>query len=354
MKKAMIALSGGVDSSMAAYFTQLQGYECIGVTMHLYDSVENNRDNGKSCCSLQDTEDARKIAEKLGMPFQVLDLKNDFRDIIIKNFVSEYIKGRTPNPCIQCNKYMKFDKLLEKAKELGCEKIVTGHYARVVFDGNKYLLKKAEDDTKDQSYVLYNLTQDQLAHVMFPLGDKRKVEIRDLAEKEGFSNARKADSQDICFVPDGDYAKLVEDIAGVKSKAGKFVDTEGNVLGKHKGIINYTVGQRRGLGISSKEPLYVCRISKETNEVILGSKKDLFSKELTACNFNWTLGEKPELGKHASAKIRYRHKEEPCVIYANEDETVKIIFDEPQRAITPGQSVVVYDGDVVLGGGIII
>ena len=330
-KKALIAMSGGVDSSVAAYLVKNQGYECIGCTMKLYNNEDANVSSSKTCCSLDDVEDARSVAHKLGMNYYVFNFTDDFKDKVINKFISCYECGITPNPCIDCNRYMKFDKLYNRAQILGCDFIVTGHYARVEFDGNKYLLKKAVDSTKDQSYVLYSMTQEQLKHTMFPLGSMTKVETRKIAEENNFTNSNKPDSQDICFVPDGDYAAVIEKHTGKRYAEGNFVDISGKVIGKHKGIINYTIGQRKGLGISSKEPLYVCKICPKTNEVVLGSNEDLFETTLLVNDFNWISGEVPQ-----------------------DDGSVKIIFDEPQRAITPGQAAVAYMGDIVLGGGIII
>ena len=248
MAKALIAMSGGVDSSVAAYIMKEEGFDCIGCTMKLYDNADAGVSRDKTCCSLDDVEDARSVAARLGMPYYVFNFSDDFREKIICKFIDSYERGRTPNPCIDCNRYMKFAKLCERARILGCDFIVTGHYARIYKEGEKYVLKKALDETKDQSYVLYNLTQDILAHTRFPLGEMKKSETREIAEKCGFINAKKPDSQDICFVPDGDYARVIELNTGKKYPPGDFVDKNGNVLGRHKGIIHYTIGQRKGLG----------------------------------------------------------------------------------------------------------
>lgn len=343
MGKTMIAMSGGVDSSAAALLVQQQGDEAVGVTMHLF---------GKNA-SGNDVNDAKAVAEHLGLPFLLLDYSEEFRQAIIEPFVDEYLHGRTPNPCVLCNRVMKFDKLMDAAKEHGCDTLVTGHYARVEFDGEKYLLKKAKDGSKDQSYMLYRLTQEQLRHIRFPLGEYTKEEIRKIAEERGLVNARKKDSQDICFVPDGDYARVIEELRGQQSAPGPFVDKEGKTLGTHRGIIHYTVGQRRGLGISAREPLYVLKIEPQTNTVVLGPKEELFSRELDADGFHWISGQTPMAPVRARAKIRYHHKEEACTVIPGENGTSHIVFDDPQRAVTPGQSVVVYDGDTVLGGGFI-
>ncbi len=275
MKKALIAMSGGVDSSLAAKIMVERGYECIGCTMKLFQNEDAGVERSRTCCSLDDVEDARSVAYKLGMPFYVFNFTDAFRDEVIHKFVESYENGITPNPCIDCNRYMKFGKLLDRARVLGCDCIVTGHYARIEETDNGFVLKKALDETKDQSYVLYSMTQEQLSHTVFPLGGMRKSEVRDIAGSSGFVNANKPDSQDICFVPDGDYARVVEMHAGRSFAEGNFVDREGNILGRHKGIIRYTVGQRRGLGISAAEPLYVCEIRPECAEVVHGVSREL-------------------------------------------------------------------------------
>lgn len=353
MKKALIAMSGGVDSSVSAYLMKKQGYDSIGCTMKLYNSENDDFVGNRTCCSLNDVEDARSVAYSLGMPYYVFNFTEDFEEKIINKFISSYESGITPNPCIDCNRYMKFDKLFERAKVLKCDYIVTGHYARIEKNGDKYVLKKGIDETKDQSYVLYAMTQEQLAHTKFPLGGMKKSEIRNIAEKEGFTNAHKPDSQDICFVPDGDYVKFLNNHSNKISPSGNYVDVNGNVLGKHKGIVNYTIGQRRGLGIAFSKPMYVCDIDALNNTVTLGENKDLFKKELLADDFNWISGIPPKSEFRCKVKIRYSHKEQDAVVKPIGDNEVKIIFDEPQRAITKGQAAVLYAEDVVLGGGII-
>lgn len=354
-KKALIAMSGGVDSSVAASLMIDEGYECIGITMKLYAGEEVEIKCEKTCCSIDDVNDARNVASSLNMPYYVMNFKDKFEEKVIKKFAETYINGGTPNPCIDCNRYLKFDKLMDKMKELGYDYVVTGHYARVEYDEAKerYILKKGLDETKDQSYVLYNMTQDQLKHTKFPLGAFKKTEIREIAENKGFINARKHDSQDICFVPDGDYATFIENYCGKKFEEGEFVDKNGNVLGCHKGIIRYTIGQRKGLGITSKEPLYVCGKDVEKNQVILGSNNDVFGKELYAEDVNWVSIEEPKEPFRCKAKIRYKQREEWGTVYPESDGKIKIVFDNQTRGITKGQAVVLYEEDAVLGGGII-
>ncbi len=376
--KALIAMSGGVDSSVAAKLMKDKGYECIGATMRLYDreddelyasgakltdtSVDGDtggscayRKDCRTCCSEGDVADARAVAGKLDMLFHTLNYKDEFKEKVIDKFTDSYERGITPNPCIDCNRYLKFDILLKKARELGCEKVVTGHYARIEQspDGS-YLLKKATDPDKDQSYVLYMLTQEQLSHIEFPLGDMCKSDTRQIADREAFVNSDKPDSQDICFVPDGDYGAVICRYTGRDYKEGDFADKDGNVLGRHRGIIYYTLGQRKGLGISADRPLYVTGIDVKNNRVILGDNEDLFAREAEFNDINWISGEEPDCGKQYFAKARYRQKEQPGHLKKMDDETYVFILDEPQRAITPGQSLVVYDGDIVVGGGTII
>ena len=355
MRKAIIAMSGGVDSSVAALLTKETGDECIGATMKLFHNEDIGVKREKTCCSLDDVEDARNVCYRMGIRYYVFNFSERFKEDVMDRFVDAYEHGATPNPCIDCNRYLKFDKMFQRMRELEYDYIVTGHYARVEYDEekNRYLLKKAVDDTKDQSYVLYMLTQEQLAHIPLPLGGLRKTEVREIAEKHGFVNARKHDSQDICFVPDGDYAKFIEQYTGRKSIPGDFVDTEGNILGKHKGIIHYTLGQRRGLGIPAASRLYVCDISPKTNQVVLGNNEDLFHSELTATKVNLISCESLKEPMRLKAKIRYRHPEQEAVAWQTEDGVLHVRFDKPQRAITRGQAVVLYDGDIVVGGGVI-
>ena len=353
MKRALIAMSGGVDSSLAAKLMQDDGYECIGCTMRLFHNEDAGLERSRTCCSLEDVEDARSVAYELGMRFYVFNFTDDFRNTVIRRFVESYQNGITPNPCIDCNRYMKFGKLFDRAKILDCDCVVTGHYARIEERDGRYVLKKAIDATKDQSYVLYAMTQDQLAHTRFPLGDLCKTHVRALAEQNGFVNADKPDSQDICFVPNGDYAHIIELQTGCKAAAGNFVDRCGNVLGTHRGVIHYTIGQRKGLGIAAGEPLYVCRICPQSNTVVLGRNEDLFSTEADAADFNWISGESPKQAIRCKVKIRYRQAEQWATVTPCGEHDVHISFDDPQRAVTPGQAAVLYDGDIVLGGGTI-
>jgi tRNA-specific 2-thiouridylase len=354
MKKALIAMSGGVDSSLAAKLMKDAGYDCIGCTMKLYDNEDIGISRQHTCCSLDDVEDARSVAYAIGMPYYVFNFKEGFRENVINRFVEAYEHGKTPNPCIDCNRYMKFDKLFERARILGCDCVVTGHYARIEKEDGVYFLKKALDETKDQSYVLYSMTQEQLAHTRFPLGNMRKSQVRKLAEENNFINAAKPDSQDICFVPDGDYGSFLERYTGKCYASGAFLDLEGNILGTHNGSIHYTIGQRKGLGITFGKPMYVKGIDAGNNTVTLAEDRDLYGDKLTAADFNWISGEAPAAEVKCQAKIRYRQQEQPAIAYPMPDGTVNVTFEHPQRAITPGQAVVLYDGDIVLGGGRIV
>lgn len=352
-KKALIAMSGGVDSSVAAKIINDASFECIGCTMKLYDNDDTVLGKDNTCCSLDDVEDARQVAANLKMPYYVFNFKDGFKEHVIDSFVKAYESGKTPNPCILCNRYMKFEKLYQRARELGCYYVVTGHYARIEYDGNRYLLKKAIDKSKDQSYVLYSMTQEQLKHTLFPLGELEKTKVREIATKNGFVNSNKPDSQDICFVPDGDYASFLERYTGKKYEEGHFVDCAGNVLGTHKGIVRYTVGQRKGLGISYNEPIYVKDIDVEKNTVVLARDSELYSDRLIANDINLISVDKIDRPMEVTAKIRYRHTEAKATVTQISEDEIEVVFNEPQRAITKGQAVVLYKGDIVVGGGTI-
>ena len=343
-KKALIAMSGGVDSSVAAAKMVEAGYDCLGVTMRLHD--------GDNCGAAKEAEDAKKIADVLGFPFAVEDLRETFSRQVMDRFVSAYEAGDTPNPCIECNRYMKFGVLMEYAKKDGCDLLVTGHYARVEYDGNKYRLRKAVNTAKDQTYVLYFLTQEQLAHIAFPLGEmESKDQIREIAAGYGFVSAHKADSQDICFVPDGKYADFIRQRTGREYPAGDFVNADGKVLGRHKGLIQYTIGQRRGLGLALPAPLYVRSKDMETNTVLLTPESELYTTRLVADGFNWTSGEVPKEPVKVTACTRYNAREAAATVTALPDGKAEVVFDTPQRAVTTGQAVVLYDGEYVVGGG---
>ena len=354
-RKALIAMSGGVDSSVAAYLVQQSGYHCLGATMRLYDNQAIGLEQESTCCSLDDVEDARSVAHRLGMPFYVFNFTQAFREQVMDKFVNCYECGLTPNPCIDCNRFLKFEQFLHRAKELECDYIVTGHYARIEQDplSGRYLLKKALHSEKDQSYVLYSLNQDQLSHTLFPLGGLEKAQVRQIAHEQGFLNARKKDSQDICFVPDGDYMAFMERYAQKSYPAGNFLDLSGKIVGTHKGAVGYTLGQRKGLGLAMGAPVYVCSKDMEQNTVTVGPNEALFSRILRANDWNWFPF--PELTEpiRVTAKARYRQTEQPATVYPENNGYARVEFDEPQRAITPGQAVVLYDDDTVVGGGTI-
>lgn len=349
--KALIGMSGGVDSSVAAYLTQQAGFDCIGATMRLYDG----QDETGTCCSLDDVEDARSVAFRLGIPFYVFDFSKDFRQKVMEAFVRCYEAGLTPNPCIQCNRHLKFDRFLHRARELGCEYIVTGHYARILHNSAtaRYELHKAVDEGKDQTYFLYTLTQDQLSCTRFPLGELTKQEAREIAQSKGFINARKRDSQDICFVPDGDYFAFLSRYTGKTYPEGAYLDLSGNVIGRHKGAVAYTLGQRKGLNLAMGTPVYVCGKDMAQNTVTVGPNDALMRSTLRAADCNWI--SIPQLTEpiRVKAKARSRMIEQPATVYPEENGCIRVTFDEPQRAITPGQAVVFYDGGTVVGGGTI-
>ena len=354
MEKALIAMSGGVDSSVAALLMSRK-YECIGANMRLYDNETVGTKEAKTCCSLDDAMDARRVADKIGMPFYVLNFEEDFKEKVISNFVDCYQKGMTPNPCIDCNRFIKFEKFMLKARELGCSCIATGHYAKVEYDkeSGRYLLKKARDTAKDQSYVLAHMTQEQLAFARFPLGNMCKSETRAMAEKHGFANAKKHDSQDICFVPNGNYGDFICTYTGEKAEEGYFTDPGGNILGKHRGIWYYTIGQRKGLGISSTKPYYVSKIDVKNNIVEVADEAAVYGMRLRADHLNLILVKDIEKPVRVKAKIRYRQAEQWATVKKTGEDEIEVKFDKPQRAITLGQTIVLYQGDCVFGAGII-
>lgn len=344
MERTLIAMSGGVDSSVAAYLINQQGAQCIGATMLLWSSADQDP-----------AADARQVAGKLGMEFYVFDHHTDFCMQVVEKFIDAYEAGDTPNPCICCNRHLKFDILLQKALSLGCSKLATGHYAQVSQDPatGRYLLSKAADPGKDQTYFLACLTQQQLSHCIFPLGGLTKAQVRQIAETQGFTNANKRDSQDICFIPDGDYVSFMENYRRKTYAPGNYLDMCGNVVGTHRGAVCYTIGQRKGLGLAMGAPVYVCSKNMQNNTVTVGPNEALYRSTLRATDWNWILF--PALSEpiRVTAKVRYRHNPQPATVYPEADGCARVEFDEPQRAITPGQAVVLYDGDMVVGSATI-
>ena len=341
-------MSGGVDSSVAALLVMEKCKNTAGATMRLHSA------GGIGDAGLRDVADAKLVADHLGIPHYVFELEEEFKKYVIDYFVNEYKACRTPNPCVVCNRHMKFDMFFREAEKYGFTHMATGHYAKIGKQGDRAVLQKAADLKKDQSYFLYSLTNEQLKRTLFPLGDLTKQEIRNIAEEHGFITAKKTDSQDVCFIPDGDYAGFIERYTGETFPEGKFLDTDGNILGTHKGIIRYTVGQRKGLGLSLPCPMYVCEKRKEDNSVILCKNEELFSKTLDAGDFNWSACDLPSSPIKAEAKIRYSSHQESCTVIPTGENTVHIEFSSPQRAPSKGQAVVVYDGNTVIGGGTIL
>ena len=345
MEKAMIAMSGGVDSSVAAYLMKQEGYDCIGTIARLWEQAQTETS----------LADAQKVANKLQIPFMVMNATSAFREKVVDDFIRTYEQGRTPNPCITCNRCIKFDILLQQALDLGCSYMVTGHYAAIRQDPatGRFLLYKAQDHAKDQTYFLACLNQHQLSHTKLPLGELTKDQVRAIAEQQGFLNARKKDSQDICFIPDGDFVSFMKAYTGKHYPAGDFLDLKGNVVGKHQGAFAYTLGQRKGLGIALGEPAYVCAKDMASNTVTVGPNEALFATTVRAENWNWLPF--PQLTEpiRVTAKARYRHNEQPATVYPEENGFARVVFDTPQRAMTPGQAVVLYDGDMVVGSGTI-
>ncbi len=344
-KKVLLGMSGGVDSSVSALLLKNQGYDVIGITLELFA--------GSSCCNINTYIDAKKVCNSLGIPHITYNQKKEFKSKVIDNFIEEYSNQRTPNPCIECNKYMKFGAMYEKAKELGCDYIATGHYAKMEYSNEykKFVLKKSNNIAKDQSYVLYNMPKELLGKILFPLGEfTSKEEVRKIAKENNLKVANKPDSEDICFIPDGNYKKFLENNSNLKPKTGDIVTSKGEVLGKHQGLYRYTIGQRRGLGISYKEPLFVIGFNREKNEVIVGEKEELYRKEFLVSDVNLILVDKIEVPMEVEVKTRYSAENSKATI-TQEGSRIKVVLNEPQRAITPGQSAVFYRGDIVIGGG---
>ena len=356
-RKVVVGMSGGVDSSVAAWLLKEQGYDVIGVTMQIWQDEDAEVQEAEGgCCGLSAVDDARRVAMDLGIPYYVMNFKEEFRKNVMDYFAGEYVEGRTPNPCIACNRHVKWESLLRRSMAIGADYIATGHYAQIDrLPGGRYSLKTSVTAAKDQTYALYNLTQEQLSHTLMPVGSYHKEEIRDMAERLGLPVAHKPDSQEICFIPDHDYASFIEEYTGRELPPGNFVDLDGNVLGRHRGIPHYTVGQRKGLNLSMGRPVFVVEIRPETNEVVIGDNQDVFTNVLRCDKLNWMAVD----GLHGKsmdvlAKIRYSHKGSPCTIREIGNDMVECRFHEPVRAVTPGQAVVFYDGDYVAGGGTII
>ncbi|MFQ6071014.1 MAG: tRNA 2-thiouridine(34) synthase MnmA [Candidatus Aminicenantales bacterium] len=356
-KKVVVAMSGGVDSSVTAAFLKDRGYDVVGITMNLYSLPPHfcKAEKVPSCCGWGAAEDAQHVASILNIPHYVADLRKPFEERVIDNFCREYARGRTPNPCIRCNQFIKFDLLLRKAEKLGADFVATGHHARVEFDHSrgKYLLKKGKDSAKDQSYFLYPLSQEKLARILMPVGDYTKKQVREIAGEKSLPVAHRPESQEICFVPDRDYSRFLKGRIPDAFRPGPILDEKKNVLGKHKGIAHFTVGQRRGIGISAPHPLFVLSIEEKENSIVVGTDDRLYKKTLVASDVVFISGEVPARPLEVTAKIRYLHRGARAHLIPLNSDSFLVEFDEPQRAITPGQAVVFYDDDVVLGGGTI-
>ncbi len=346
-------MSGGVDSSVAAYLLKEQGYDVIGVTMQIWQEDKEYEEREGGCCSLSAVDDARRVADKIGIPFYVLNFRDSFKKNVIDYFIDEYMEGKTPNPCIACNKYLKFDELLKKAQGIGADYIATGHYAKIEEHNGRYILVKSDDDKKDQTYALYNMTQEQLEHTLMPCGEYTKDRIREIAKEIGLDVHNKKDSEEICFISDNNHGKYISEAMPGKVKQGNFVDKDGNILGKHKGIVYYTIGQRKGLGLAMGRPVFVTDINPLTNEVVVGAEEDIFKTDLICKDINFIAFDNLDKSLELKAKIRYSAKPATATITPLENGKVRVSFKEKQRAITKGQSVVFYLDDLVVGGGII-
>ena len=356
-RKVVVGMSGGVDSSVAAWLLKQQGYDVIGVTMQIWQDEDTDVQEAEGgCCGLSAVDDARRVAMDLGIPYYVMNFREEFRKNVMDYFVGEYVEGKTPNPCIACNRYVKWESLLRRSMAIGADYIATGHYAQIEqLPNGRYALKTSVTVEKDQTYALYNLTQDQLAHTLMPVGSFCKDEIRRMAQDIGLQVAHKPDSQEICFIPDHDYANFIEEYTGKQMPKGNFVDLQGNVLGRHEGISHYTIGQRKGLNLSMGRPVFVVEIRPETNEVVIGEGKDVFTNVLCCSKLNWMAVDGLHGGQlRVDAKIRYSHRGAACTIREIGEDLVECVFDEPVRAVTPGQAVVFYTGDYVAGGGPIL
>ncbi|MFV0465119.1 MAG: tRNA 2-thiouridine(34) synthase MnmA [Lachnospiraceae bacterium] len=354
-KKVVVGMSGGVDSSVAAYLLKKQGYDVVGVTMRLWQEDETREETGRECCSLSAVDDARRVADKLEIPFYVMNFGDDFKSEVVDYFVEEYLQGRTPNPCIACNRYVKWESLLRRSIEIGADFIASGHYARIgKLPNGRYAIGTSATAAKDQTYALYNLTQDQLARTLMPVGEYTKEQIREIAAEIGLNVAAKPDSQEICFIPDQDYAGFIERMAKERVPGiGNFVEKDGTVIGQHAGISHYTIGQRKGLNLAMGKPVFVTEIRPETNEVVIGGNEDVYVKTLTAAKLNFMAVETMEPGMRFLTKIRYAHPGAMAVLTKLEGDQIEIEFDEPQRAVTPGQAVVFYQGNYIAGGAVI-
>ena len=352
-KKVVVGMSGGVDSSVAAYLLKEKGYDVIGVTLRMAPDNGETFENEGGCCSLSAVEDARRVCDKLDIPFYVLNFKDIFKEKVIDYFVDEYMAGKTPNPCIACNKHIKFDALLRKARGIGAEYVATGHYAKIIEKDGRYILIKSDDDKKDQTYALYNFTQDQLAHTLMPCGEYTKDKIREIAKEIGLAVHNKKDSEEICFIPDNNHGRFILEEKPGQIKSGNFIDKEGNILGTHKGIVYYTIGQRKGLGIALGRPVFVTDIRPKTNEVVLGPEEDIFKTDLIAKDVNFIPFDTLDGELEVTAKVRYSAKPSEAILSPLDNGRIKVSFKNKQRAITKGQSIVFYDGNLVVGGAII-